>query len=66
MYEGDGNEPIFVPSLSFPREMVQKTALWTEARTASRGVGRPVCCVGPGTGKNAIERDRWKGSKVEA
>lgn len=62
MFEGEGNESVFVPSLSFPREIVQKTALWTEAWTASVGAQ----FVGPGTGKNVIERNRWKGNKVEA
>lgn len=61
----DGNESIFVPSLSFPHEIVQKAALWTEARTASVGA-QFVAFFGPGTGKNAIDRNRWKDNKVEA
>lgn len=65
MFEGDENELIFVPSLSFPHEIVQKAALWTEAWTASVGA-QIVILVGPGKGKNAIERNRWKGNKVEA
>lgn len=50
MFGGEGNESVFVPSLSFPREIVQKTALWTEAWTGSVGA-QFVVFVGPGTGR---------------